>query len=107
MPKAIYISHDGSTQALELEPGVNLMHAAVSNGIYAIVGDCGGSASCATCHVYLDAAFEALVPPPDDREREMLGCVTAERKSNSRLSCQLVMEEGLDGITVHIAEQQW
>jgi len=107
MPKVRYLSPDGSETELEVACGTNLMQAAVSNGIYAIVGDCGGSASCATCHVYVDEAFLSKIPAPSSRESEMLECTAAERKANSRLSCQIVMNEDLAGIVLWIADQQW
>lgn len=107
MPKVIYLSPDGSETALEVAAGTNLMQAAVSNGIYAIVGDCGGSASCATCHVYVDEKHLEKIPAPDPREAEMLECTAAERKGNSRLSCQIVMNDELDGIILRIADRQW
>jgi 2Fe-2S ferredoxin len=107
MPNATYISPDGATTTLAVAEGDNLMHAAVANGIYAIVGDCGGSASCATCHVYVDPAFQAKLAAPSARELEMLEATAAERKPNSRLSCQLEMTPELDGIVVRIADCQW
>ena len=107
MPKAIFISHDGTRRELEVAGGTSLMKAAVSNGIYDIVGDCGGSASCATCHVYVDAGYRQKISRPTAREEEMLSLVTAERGVNSRLSCQIVMDDALDGIVVRIPDQQW
>lgn len=107
MPKVIYVSHDGSQRELDVPEGTNLMQAAVSNGIYDIVGDCGGSASCATCHVYVDPGFAGKLPEPSDREKEMLGCTAAEVKDSSRLSCQIVMTGALEGIILNIPDRQW
>ena len=107
MPTARYISPDGTETKLEVACGTSLMQAAVSNGIYAIVGDCGGSASCATCHVYVDQGYLLKIPPPSTREAEMLECTAAERKENSRLSCQIVMNDELAGIVLRIPDQQW
>ena len=107
MPKAIYISHDGTRRELEIAAGTSLMKAAVSNGIYDIVGDCGGSASCATCHVYVDAGYLPKIAAPTERELEMLALTSAERRDNSRLSCQIEMNETIDGIVVHMPDQQW
>src|SRR5690554_49683 len=107
MSKVIYISHDGTRRELDVPDGVSLMQAAVSNGIYDIVGDCGGSASCATCHVYVDEAFQNRIPAPNERETGMLECASAEIKPNSRLCCQIVMSQELDGIVVEIPETQW
>lgn len=107
MPKAIYISHDGSRRELEVADGTNLMKAAVANGIYDIVGDCGGSASCATCHVYVDDTYLSKIPAASAREMEMLASTSAERRNSSRLSCQIIMNETLEGIVVRIPDQQW
>lgn len=107
MPKAIFISHDGTEKEVEVKSGTSLMQAAISNGVYDIVGDCGGSASCATCHVYVDEDFKDKLEPVQDREEEMLGCTACERASNSRLSCQIVMSDDLDGIVLRIPEEQW
>jgi 2Fe-2S ferredoxin len=102
-----FITSEGATTELDVDAGINLMHAAVSNGIYEIVGDCGGSASCATCHVYLAPEFEDKVAPPGEREQQMLASVAADRMPNSRLSCQIVMEDRLEGIRLHIPATQW
>ncbi|MAG81382.1 MAG: ferredoxin [Sutterellaceae bacterium] len=107
MPIAVYVCPNGDVKEVEIAEGHNLMQAAVANGIYDIVGDCGGSASCATCHVYLDTDYVSKVAPPSDRELEMLEGVSAERRENSRLSCQLTMQDGLAGIRVVIADTQW
>ena len=107
MPNVTYIPVDGEAVTMDVPVGTNLMQAAVSNGIYAIVGDCGGSASCATCHVYVQPEYLDLVPAASARETEMLECVTAERKPNSRLSCQIVMTENLAGIQLGIPATQW
>lgn len=107
MSKVVYVSHDGTRRELDIADGVSLMQAAVSNGIYDIVGDCGGSASCATCHVYVDNSFMDKVPAPSERETGMLDCAAAEVKPNSRLCCQIVMTSELDGIVVDIPDKQW
>ncbi|HLJ63278.1 MAG TPA: 2Fe-2S iron-sulfur cluster-binding protein, partial [Stellaceae bacterium] len=82
------------------------MQAAIANGIDGIVAECGGSAMCATCHVYVDEADLARLPKISQGEDEMLESTAAERRKNSRLSCQLVMTTGLDGLTVHLPETQ-
>lgn len=105
--KAVFISHSGTRREVDVADGTSLMKAAVSNSIYDIVGDCGGSASCATCHVYVDKSYLVNIQSPTSQEAEMLECVSAEKKDNSRLSCQIVMNEKLDGITVHMPDQQW
>jgi len=71
-----------------------------------IDAECGGSCSCATCHVYVDDAFIALLPPADDMENDLLDGVASERQPGSRLSCQITMTAELDGITVRVPETQ-
>lgn len=101
MPKATYILPDGTAREIEMRDGQSLMEAAIRNGIGAILGECGGSAMCATCHCYVETAPAAL-PPLGDDEDAMLDETAAERLPNSRLSCQIRMTAALDGITVRV-----
>jgi 2Fe-2S ferredoxin len=86
----------------EVNPGTNLMDAAQMKGIPAIAGECGGCLSCATCHVYVDEAWLSACPPMGEVENAMLDIVSAPRKSGSRLSCQLIASNALDGIVLHV-----
>jgi 2Fe-2S ferredoxin len=106
MPSVIYIHSNGERNEVEVPVGQNLMLAAASHGIEGIVGDCGGAMSCATCHVVVEEPFAALLPAPDDTESQLLDFTAAPRQANSRLSCQILMSEVLDGIAVRIAEPQ-
>lgn len=106
MPKVIYLQAGGSATELEVPVGQSLMAAATSAGLNGIVGDCGGVMSCATCHVVVDHAFIGLLPPPDETECQMLDYTAMPREANSRLSCQIVMSDGIDGIQVRIADPQ-
>ena len=106
MPKAIYISSDGSKSEVDVAVGTSLMQAAGANCIEGIVGDCGGNMSCATCHVFVDDAFMESLPPVSTSEDQMLDYTAAGRQHNSRLSCQLVMTNALDCLTVRIADPQ-
>lgn len=101
MPKVTFILPDESQQTLDLREGQSLMEAAIRNGIGAVLGECGGSAMCATCHCYVEQAPEAL-PPISDDEDAMLDETAAPRAENSRLSCQIRMTAALDGIIVRI-----
>ena len=97
----------GGTIAKHLvPPGMSIMQAAVSQGEDGIVSECGGSLMCATCHVYVDPDFAARFPPPTEEEDELLDCTAADRRSTSRLSCQLVVTDALDGLTVEIPSEQ-
>lgn len=101
-----YVEPSGSKVELNVEDGWSLMHAAVTNGVDGIVAECGGSCVCATCHVYVDPARLAELPPPSEDELELLEDVKAERKPNSRLSCQIKADHSLLGLVVTIPECQ-
>lgn len=96
MPHVTYTDHTGETHNAAAGAGDSVMETAVRNGIPGIVGECGGSLSCATCHVYVDEADLASLPPMDEMEDEMLWGAAEERQDNSRLSCRLKLTEGCD-----------
>lgn len=105
MPTVTYVHHDGSRRTVEIAVGTSLMKAALANEVPGIVGECGGSATCGTCHVYLDRGAELFAPPSGDEE-DMLEWTAAVRADNSRLSCQLVpTEEGAELVVRVPAEQ--
>lgn len=106
MPKITYRQPDGSTEDIDVPVGSSVMQGAVSNGVHGIVAECGGSAMCATCHVYVaDGPLENL-PPVNPVENEMLESAAAERKENSRLGCQIEVTAALDGLVVDVPERQ-
>lgn len=96
--KATWTLPDGSELTAEVEEGTTLMAAAVDNSVPNIVGECGGCLSCATCHVYVDEAWTGRAGGPGEFEDSMLDVAEAERRDNSRLSCQITMSAELDGI---------
>ena len=100
--KATWIQEDGSATTLEVKPGTTLMQAATDNGVKLIIGECGGSMSCATCHVVVDPSWTDRAGPPGGFEDEMLDTTEADRQPNSRLSCQITMRADLDGIILHV-----
>jgi 2Fe-2S ferredoxin len=106
MPKATFINPDESSIELEVPLGQSLMRAATAAGIEGIVGDCGGGLTCATCHVLVEERFLPCADAVTPNEDQMLDFTAMGRQSNSRLSCQLVMSEALDGIVVRIADPQ-
>jgi 2Fe-2S ferredoxin len=106
MPRVTYKLADGSERAIEIAEGTSVMLGAINNNIKGIDADCGGCCSCATCHVYVDAAYLARLPPPDATEDDMLTGVAAERRPNSRLSCQIAMTAALDGLIVTLPDHQ-
>ena len=103
MPKVTFIQPDGMENVLEADAGTSVMRTAVSNGVPGIVAECGGSAMCATCHVYVEDGYLEGLPEVSDVEDAMLDCTASERGSNSRLSCQLPIE---GAIAVRIPEAQ-
>lgn len=105
MPKVFYVLPDGSERVLEGEAGDSVMTTAVRHGVVGIIGQCGGTLSCATCHVFLDEDELDLYPGMDEMEDEMLDCAAVDRKTNSRLSCQLELREGVD-LHVRLPESQ-
>lgn len=105
MAKVTYVSFDGEETVVEVENGDNLMQAAIDNNVSGILGDCGGGCACATCHVMVDEAWQAKAGEPDELEADMLDGLI-DPKPSSRLSCQIIMNDELDGIVVHLPESQ-
>jgi len=104
--KVTFVAADGARTLVEADEGGSLMQAAVSSGVDGILGECGGSMMCATCHCYVDDAWAGRAGPPVDGEDDMLECATAERRATSRLSCQIRMHAGIDGIVIHLPDTQ-
>ncbi len=107
MPDITFILADGSELGFEAPEGVSLMQAATGYGVPGIVAECGGAASCATCHVYIDANWAARLPEPGPEESALLECTAAERGPTSRLSCQIRLDAGLQGLVVRVPDRQY
>lgn len=105
MPKVSFIAFDGKRHDVTAPVGESLMRAATDNNVPGIDGDCGGQCACATCHVYVAAPWGDKLTAITTREDDMLN-FTAERKDNSRLACQILLTEALDGLTVAMPEGQ-
>jgi 2Fe-2S ferredoxin len=106
MPHITFITFDGTSHTVAAPSGGSVMQAAVDNGIPGIDADCGGACACATCHVYVEDAWRDRVGPPDAVESSMLQL--AERvANNSRLACQITLDDRLDGLTVRLPESQY
>jgi|TARA_B100000586_G_scaffold40786_1_gene26155 2Fe-2S ferredoxin len=105
MPKITYIEHGGKSHTIEVSNGLSVMEGAVQNNIPGIDADCGGSMACATCHVYVKEEWFNKLPKKEDGEEDMLD-MAFEPKKNSRLSCQLMVSEQLDGLVVDLPEKQ-
>ncbi|MCB8836410.1 2Fe-2S iron-sulfur cluster-binding protein [Aurantimonas sp. VKM B-3413] len=107
MTKIVYVAADGTRTEIEAEDGSSVMQTAVSNDVDGIVGECGGSMACATCHVYVDEAWADRVGPRNPGEEDMLDCAASEMKPTSRLSCQIKISPELEGLVVHMPEAQF
>lgn len=107
MPDITLIDCDGSTRhEFEAPDGVSLMKAATGFGVPGILAECGGQLNCATCHVVVDPAWADRLPPPSDRENEMLDYTAVPREAGSRLSCQIRLDAALQGLVVTIPSAQ-
>ena len=106
MPKVTFVGPDGSRRTIDAATGDSVMAKAVRNGVPGIIGECGGNLSCATCHVYVDDTFLPVTGPAGDLEDDMLDLAVADRRTGSRLSCQITLGDGLDGLTVEVPEDQ-
>jgi 2Fe-2S ferredoxin len=106
MPAVVYVQPDGTEKVANADLGLSVMQTALNEGIDGIVAECGGALVCATCHVYVDEQFRALLPPIGPMEDALLDGVASERREGSRLSCQLILSEALDGLRVELPEAQ-
>ena len=105
MPTVVFIDHAGVTYSVEAPLNKSLMQAALDNAVPGILGDCGGSCSCATCHGYVDQRWAGSLTPRSETEVFMLEGVP-ELRANSRLCCQIRMTAALDGVVVHLPQEQ-
>jgi 2Fe-2S ferredoxin len=105
MPKVIFKAFDGKVTDVEVPDGTSLMRAATDNRVDGIDGDCGGNCACATCHVYIDPAWVARTGERTPSEEDMLNLVS-ELRENSRLACQIILHETLNGLIVNLPESQ-
>ena len=103
MPTITYIDVNGERHDCNVANGVSVMEGAIQNGIEGILAICGGSCACSTCHSYIDDAWVEKVGPADDIEDSTLE-LAVERKPNSRLTCQIEVTDALDGLVVHVAQ---
>lgn len=105
MPTVVFVSESGERKEVSVETGYTVMEAAVNNGIDGIVAECGGACACATCHSYIDPAWVDKLSEMDDMEDSMLDAAY-ERKDNSRLTCQIELTDAMDGLVVHVANNE-
>ncbi|ATB37919.1 (2Fe-2S) ferredoxin [Cystobacter fuscus] len=105
MTKIKFIEADGKEHEVEAQEGQSVMQTALNNLVPGIVGECGGFASCATCHGYVDEGWQSKLPPPDAAEEGMIACAF-HVKPNSRLTCQIKVTPALDGMVVRLPVSQ-
>jgi 2Fe-2S ferredoxin len=105
MPVVNFVEFGGARRSVVAPAGISLMEAARQNRVEGVVARCGGACACASCHVYVDAAWFTKLPPPDDMELGMIESAW-EPRACSRLSCQIELTQALDGLTVTVPERQ-
>ena len=105
MAKIKYIEHKGKSHTIDVANGLSVMEGAVQNDIPGIDADCGGSMSCATCHVYVKEEWFNKLPKKEDGEEDMLD-MAYEPKKFSRLRCQLTVSDELEGLIIKLPEKQ-
>ena len=104
MPKLIVVNRAGEEQAVDGDTGLSVMEVIRDNGFDELLALCGGCCSCATCHVYVDPAFADALPAMSEDEKDLLDS-SDHRNDTSRLSCQVVLTDAMDGLRVTIAPE--
>ncbi len=105
MPKITYIDSSGNKKTIDVAKGLSVMEGAIQNDVPGIDADCGGGMACATCHVYVKEEWFNKLPKAEDAEQDMID-MAFEPKKNSRLSCQLIVSEEVDGLVVTTPSKQ-
>ena len=105
MPKITYIEHIGKSHTIDIPKCLSVMEGAIQNNIPGIDADCGGSMACATCHVYVKEEWFDKLPKKEDGEEDMID-MAYEPNKFSRLSCQLIVSDELEGLVVNLPEKQ-
>ena len=105
MPKVTFVQPDDSRTTVEIPVGTTLMEGAVDHDVAGIIAACGGSCSCSTCHVHIDAEWTERVGGPHEAEKDVLE-FAIDPDDRSRLSCQIEVADALDGLVVHVPAEQ-
>ena len=105
MAKIKYIEHNGKSHTIDVASGLSVMEGAIQNTIPGIDADCGGSMACATCHVYVKEEWFNKLPKKEDGEEDMID-MAYEPNKFSRLSCQLIVSDELEGLVVNLPTKQ-
>ncbi|CAM5404313.1 2Fe-2S iron-sulfur cluster-binding protein [Sphingobium scionense] len=107
MATVLFVEASGAEHRIDVPTGENLMRAALNEGLEGMVGECGGGLACATCHCYVEEDWADRLPAPAQTEQDMLECTASERRPSSRLGCQIVVSDALDGLVVHLPAAQY
>jgi 2Fe-2S ferredoxin len=105
MPRVTFIQPDGTSQTIDIPVGHSVMEGAVKHDIMGIAAECGGACACATCHVRVEPEWVNKLAPAQESETAMLDFVT-DPDETSRLSCQITVQDAMDGLRVHIPKSQ-
>ena len=105
MAKITYKDYQGNSKTINVQNGLSVMEGAIQNEIPGIDADCGGAMACATCHVYVKDEWFNKIPKAEDAEVDMID-MAYEPKKNSRLSCQIIVSDELDGLEITTPEKQ-
>ena len=105
MSKITYKDFKGNSKTIDVENGLSVMEGAIQNGIQGIDADCGGAMACATCHVYVEEEWFDKIPKAEEAEVDMID-MAHEPKKNSRLSCQIIVTDKLEGLVIKTPEKQ-
>ncbi|WP_303764211.1 2Fe-2S iron-sulfur cluster-binding protein [Sphingobium yanoikuyae] len=107
MATVLFVEASGAEHRIDVPTGENLMRAALNEGLEGMLGECGGGLACATCHCYVEEDWADRLPAPAQTELDMLECTASERRPSSRLSCQIIASDALDGLVVHLPAAQY
>ena len=105
MSKITYKDFKGNSKTIDVENGLSIMEGAIQNDIPGIDADCGGAMACATCHVYVEEEWFDKIPKAEEAEVDMID-MAYEPKKNSRLSCQIIVTDKLEGLVIKMPEKQ-
>jgi 2Fe-2S ferredoxin len=100
-----FIDAAGATTLCHGQIGESLMEVGVRNDVPGLLANCRGSCACATCQVYIDKEWLSVTGEPGEDERAMIE-YTNNARDSSRLSCQIILSEKMDGLVVHVPEMQ-
>ena len=107
MPRITFVSPDGTRRTIDAPDGETLMRAATRHAVPDILGECGGACCCATCHIYIEDAWLAKLPPAQAMELQVLEFTAAPRRAASRLACQVLADPRCDGLIVQLPAAQF